>query len=393
MKISSIDVFCVRLPFYFKFKHSLATRAFSENLVVRVCLTDGTVGYGEGVPRDYVTGENIDVAAETIRQRYVPRFVGLDVSNCAYAINALEGNFEELRLGKIAQGAAWCALELAILDAVSRAHDLPLSTCVGPLKSSSIAYGAVVPFCGTKAFLALLLFYKLYGFSTVKVKVGRNLEEDVQRIKLARKILGPLVVLRVDANCAWSADDAIYAAERMRPFGVVSIEQPVPANDLSGLARVTGLVSEEIIVDESLLTIEQAQALAESRICTGFNIRLSKVGGILAAKKMVNIARDASINCHLGAQVGESGILSAAGRIFALIEAPFKNYEGSNNRFLLKEDLTQEDLTVGWKGYGSPTRGAGLGVTVNTERLMRLSRTCERAVHLANTVSSTQEGS
>src|SRR3990167_3052379 len=113
VKITKIDVLCVRLPFRFKFKHSLATRAFSENLVVRVHLSDGTIGYGEGIPRDYVTGENIEVASETIRLSYAPRFLGLDVSDGHQVISSLEGHFEDLGLTRVAQGASWCALELA----------------------------------------------------------------------------------------------------------------------------------------------------------------------------------------------------------------------------------------------------------------------------------------
>jgi muconate cycloisomerase len=79
---------------------------------------------------------------------------------------------------------------------------------------------------------------------------------------------------------------------------------------------------------------------------------------------MVAMAKQFGINCHLGAQVGESGILSAAGRIFACINDPFKNYEGSDNMFLLKKDITKENLTVGLRGLGRLPLGLGLGITV-----------------------------
>lgn len=73
----------------------------------------------------------------------------------------------------------------------------------------------------------------------------------------------------------------------------------------------------------------------------------------------------------MGAQVGESGILSAAGRAFAAIEPRFENYEGSNNFFLLKQDITDENLNVGFAGKGKVLKNPGLGVNVKNQRLQQ----------------------
>src|SRR5262249_8149622 len=88
MKIAAIDVFTVRLPFRFSFGHSLAARSSSENVVVRVRLSDGSEGWGEGVPRDYVTGEQSGSAASRIADQYAPRFAGLDVSKPEAVLSA-----------------------------------------------------------------------------------------------------------------------------------------------------------------------------------------------------------------------------------------------------------------------------------------------------------------
>jgi len=375
MKIAAIDVFTVRLPFRFSFGHSLAKRCSSENVVVRVRLSDGTEGWGEGVPRDYVTGEQSGSAASRIADQYAPRFAGLDVCKPEAVLSALAETFTELGLERRASGASWCALELAILDAVARARRLNVADWLGPARRAGVYYGAVVPFCGQRAFWAVLAFYKFYGFRTVKVKVGRDLDQDVKRIELARRFLGPAVVLRVDANCAWSAEQALEAAERMRPFAVASYEQPVPADDIAGLRRISESIPEEVVVDESLCTLEQARTLIGERACRGFNVRVSKVGGLLAARRMVDLARRSGLSVHLGAQVGETGILSAAARTLAVIEDPMSNYEGSDNTFLLKKDLTSEDLTVGLKGYGRLLSGYGFAVTVRPDRLAELAVT------------------
>ncbi|HEY9870921.1 MAG TPA: enolase C-terminal domain-like protein, partial [Candidatus Obscuribacterales bacterium] len=373
MRIVAVDVYRVTLPFRFSFGHSLAARSSSENIVVRVRLADGTEGYGEGVPRDYVTGEDALEAAARIKAHYAPRFINVDVSDRNDVLARLSTGFLELGLDRQAHGASWCAFELAVLDAVARAHRLAVQDWLGGAKVPAVQYGAVVPFCSPKAHLGILAFYRLYGFRTVKVKVGRDLDVDLERVRVARAILGPAVTLRVDANCAWTADQAIAAAESMRRFGVISIEQPVPPGDLDGLVKITRSVPEEIVVDESLCTTAQAEELIAAGACTAFNIRLSKVGGLLAARRMAELARSAGVAVHLGAQVGESGILSAAARAFAVLEYPLANYEGSDNAFLLKKDLTRENLTVGLRGYGRALPGAGFGFTVSARRLAEIS--------------------
>lgn len=369
MKIVSVEVFKVRLPFRFAFGHSLASRSSSDNLIVAVRLEDGTRGWGESIPREYVTGETIDGAAATIRDLYAPRLIGADVSRFAAASAALAELFDDLGLRRRPLGASFCAIELAVLDACAKANRARLLDAFGLPAAPSARYGGVVPFGGMKALIAILAFYRLYGFGTVKIKVGGIFDDDLARLRLARRILGSAVTIRVDANCAWDAEQTIRFAELARPLAIASIEQPVPADDLAGLRRLVESIPEEIVVDESLCTVEQAELLAASRACTGFNIRISKVGGLIQSMRMAAIARAHGIACHMGAQVGESGILSAAGRVFSLTTPGLSNCEGSDNAFLLARDLTRENTTVAPGGRVAPLPGHGLGVSVD-ERVL-----------------------
>ncbi len=221
---------------------------------------------------------------------------------------------------------------------------------------------------------AILWFYRLYGFKTVKLKVGSDPNEDLVRIKIARSILGNETILRIDANAAWNLEQTLRFAEQAQRYNIASIEQPVPASDLHALAKISQTISQQVVADESLCTIDQAEFLAKERICTGFNIRLSKVGGWLAAAEIVDMARRHGIACHLGAQVGESGILSSAARAFASTHGPFENCEGSANLFLLKKDLVKENVTAGFGGQGKILSGAGLGISIISEQLKILTQ-------------------
>lgn len=400
MKISSIKAFAIKLPFRISFGHSLASRNSSLNVIVKVDLLDEAtgrrvVGWGESVPRDYVTGETTEGALKTIREEYIPKLTGLTFSSALDALVQLRQQFGGFLLTEKPKGASWCAVELAILDAVARSNGLSVASLLsmndvvklsqsgsfqrvagtGDMHasiSSYVTYGGVVPFSGKYSLMALLLFFRFYGFTTVKMKVGRDFEADLERLKIARKIMGEDCILRIDANCAWSVEETLYFAEKMREYNIASIEQPVRPEDLAGMQRLTRELPETIVADESLLTLKDAKTLIEVKGASAFNIRLSKVGGLIAACEMADMARAAGVGCLLGAQVGESAILSAAGRAFACVKGPLDNCEGSFNRFLLKSDLSVEDTTMKQGGKAFLPEGPGLGITVDENKLRRV---------------------
>ena len=158
----------------------------------------------------------------------------------------------------------------------------------------------------------------------------------------------------------------------MREFNVNSIEQPVDPENLAGMQKLTRELPETIVADESLCTLKQAKDLIASRGCDAFNIRLSKVGGPLIASEIADLARANGLSVMLGAQVGESAILSMAGRGWAAVKGPFDNCEGSFNRYLLKQDLSKEDVTLGRRGKAPVLDRPGLGVSVDEFRLKKM---------------------
>jgi len=387
MKIKELQHYIINLPFRFSFKHSLAERSFSRNVIIKAKIEskngDLFIGYGEGIPRDYVTGEKVDLAQTTLITDYFPRFLDRTFSDCFELTNFLNNQVQQLSTEGKPAGSVWCALETALLDAACKADSISiLKILPKPFEQqNSITYGAVVPFANKKALLGMLLFYKLYRFSTVKIKVGKGLEKDIENIKLARQIMGEHCTLRVDANCAWSIEDTIKFSEQSQPYKIASIEQPLPADDTNGLFQLASTLPQAIVLDESLCTFEQAKHYAHQKSTNNklnieFNIRLSKVGGFISASSIRNIADSVGIKCHLGAQVGESGILTQAARIFAFSQNPFINYEGAANMLLLRHDVTRENLTYSFGGLGklpNGTQAAGLGIAVEEKRLLQLA--------------------
>ena len=384
IRIADIHVSTVLLPFRFAFKHSLASRSHSTNVIVRVTLenteTGATVfGLGESVPRDYVTGETCESAVAEIKNNFAGTLIGRTFADenkpTDSASSLLSETASAMNVYGRRIGASFCALELALLDAAAKLEKTSICHWLagknGRSAVDAVNYGGVIPFGKRNTLSALLYFYKFYGYKTVKLKVGDDPELDIFTVRKARELLGTSTVIRVDANCAWDFDRTVEFSKSVKAFNIASIEQPVPFDHLDELVELTKSVEPQIVVDESLCTVEEAENLAKMKACGGFNIRISKVGGIIAAQKIVDIALKNGIKIHLGAQVGESGILTAAGRALACANPPFENYEGAANFFLLKEDLTRENLTAGLGGRGKMPEGHGLGVTANESSLSR----------------------
>jgi L-alanine-DL-glutamate epimerase-like enolase superfamily enzyme len=128
-----------------------------------------------------------------------------------------------------------------------------------------------------------------------------------------------------------------------------------------------------VIADESLCTRPDALKLAQSRACDVFNVRLSKCGGIFRSLDIIKIAHDYEISYQIGCLVGESGILSAAARHMASVVRNIRYFEGSYSRFLLKEDVIEEDLTPK-RSIGYTLNKSGLGVTVKEGILRKYSK-------------------
>jgi L-Ala-D/L-Glu epimerase / N-acetyl-D-glutamate racemase len=369
-RIAAVDVLTAELPFRFSFGHALAERTSSTNVYTCVRLDDGTVGYGEGVPREYVTGETVESALTALCDRLVPEVLGASVDDPPELLARLPLTAPD----GAPQTAARCALELGVLDAAGKRLGCSVQRWLGNAPAPVVEYDAVLPFSSPNKLIALAGLIRALGVKQVKIKVGADLEKELRSLELLRRILGPQADLRVDANCGWSVDETLAAVGRMRAHRISSVEQPLAGDDHEGLRRLTAELPEAIILDESLRTVDEARELAGTKTCDAFNIRVSKCGGLLPSLEIAGIAREHDLFTVVGAQVGESGILSAAGRHAAAAIVSPRYVEGSGGRLLLREDLTAENVLPGRRGWARTYTGPGLGVTVREEVLARHTR-------------------
>ncbi len=268
--------------------------------------------------------------------------------------------------------SAWCALELSVLDLLGRSLGLPLWRLFSRnLEPVELTYSAVVPMLEESALAGILNRIKEMEMRFVKVKVGDSLAGE-SRLKRVREILGDLVDIRVDANGAFTGKEAVEFLDRTGGCHISAIEQPVPKEDMDGLKMVTGTARIPVIVDESICSIDDAKALAAHNACNGFNIRLSKCGGLIKAMELIDFARSNKIFCQIGCHVGETAVLAAAGRHLAALMPDHVYLEGSYSSILLSEDLSRIPVSFKREGKAHILDGPGLGIDVSDDSLNRL---------------------
>jgi muconate cycloisomerase len=347
-------------------------------------MADGTIGWGEGLPREYVTGETIDSAWSLLKEADLAVQLGGDIRGLREAIPRLQ-MFQLPRHhddGRECFGnSVRCAIELSVLDAVCRIEGVPLSA-VTELVPETIAirdrrervrYSAAFTAMSRFSQISRAVKLRLFGLHQAKVKTGVKDVDNVALVRRLRWILGHRFDLRIDANEAWSCHDLMAKLEPLLPFGITSVEQPVPHEQVDGLASLRGQIGVPLMLDESLCSLVDAYRAIERGTCDLFNVRLSKCGGFLNSLRLAALAHQAGLGYQLGCQIGETGILSAAGRHFATSVANIRYLEGSYDRFLVRERLTIEDITFGFGGIAPALTTPGLGVTIDEPSLSRVT--------------------
>ena len=307
MRISSIEIIPIRLPLHEPFIISYGTFPDVPTVLVRLTTDDGLVGWGEGTPDAFVTGETFGGVVETLRE-IAPALLGRDPRDRTGAIRAVAGRIT-------GAPTARAALDIALHDLAGRAAGLPIWALLGGRARTVAEISRVVSIKTPEAMAADALRHVADGFRTVKLKLGQadNIAADVARVAAVRAAVGPTIAIKIDVNQGWRTPGiAIDAIRRIAPYHPAYIEQPVAAHDLEGLAEVRRQTGVSIMADEAIGSAHDALRAVSLRACDLINIKLMKSGGLLGALVINTVAETAGIVCQVGTMV-ESAVASAAG--------------------------------------------------------------------------------
>src|SRR5687768_10394299 len=312
----------------------------SDHRTVWVRLTDGEghEGWGEAAPSKFY-GETADSVLAALK------VYGTILPDDPFNVEDAERGWENKLRGN---AAARAALSAALHDLVGKRLGVPLyrmwglNPCSAPKSSFTIGLDA------PDRIKAKVLEAEQYPI--LKVKLGTD--RDVEILRAIREATDKEI--RVDANCGWTVKRAVRMLPILDEFGVTVLEQPLPPNDLDGLAAVAAQADIPVIADESCLTAVDIPPLVGK--VDGINIKLAKCGGLREALRMIAVARAHGLRVMAGCMVETSLGITAAAHF-----APLLDYADLDGAALLRDD-PHDGATIHGGIIRVPDR-PGLGVT------------------------------
>jgi L-alanine-DL-glutamate epimerase-like enolase superfamily enzyme len=357
--IKQIEVYPVTLRYKEPFRIASGASTETRNVVVKIVTDYGVVGWGESSPSKRVTGETAETVIKTL-DKICPKLIGM----CPLRT---EQDFDVMDSVVDGNPAAKAAIDIALHDILGKTGRKPLFRLMGGYRTevlTDLTLGIKSP----KQMAGDAVKAVKKGFKALKVKVGVNHVEDVERIKMIRGAIGGDTQIRIDANQGWTPKQAIEALNKMEKFDVQFAEQPVSAEDIQSLVKVRESSSIPIMADESVHSPEDALRLVRAEAVDLINIKLMKSGGILKGRKIADVAEAAGVPCMIGC-MGESEIGIAAGVHLA---AAVKNirYADLDSDILLKDKLVRKGGTKVKNSMRIFPRQSGLGIKELDEKLL-----------------------
>lgn len=301
MKISSIELYRLTIPME-PFVIATETCYAAENIYLRMHTDTGITGVGECSPFPMLVGETQDTCF----------YVGKDLAKMLIGKNPLE---IEQRLNELDAYIAFnktikSAFDMAMHDIAAKHGGKPLYAFLGGKKKviqTDLTIGINTP----DHMAATAVQFKQQGVKVIKVKLGKNGEEDVVRIQKIREAVGPEIKLRTDANQGWSFQTAVDTLNAIANYDIQFCEQPMHKRYDHLLPELKSKVSIPIMADESVFDHYDAERLIQNNSCTYINIKLAKSGGILEAKNIADTAAKYNMPCMLGGMVESRLALTA----------------------------------------------------------------------------------
>lgn len=360
MSIKKLAIEPLKIPFKQAFVHASAVRAETESVLLTVTNANGVEGIGEGCPRRYVTGETVDSIRcfiEAHRERWMAFTTVQDLKQ-----------WGTMHVAVIDQNpAAWCAVETACLDLFGREAGLSIEALLGlPSLSGRFQYSAVLGTDNLQSFEKQLQRYRSAGFTDFKVKVTGRLQDDIDKLTQLASMEDSTILVRLDANNLWADAESALSYLRRLPGRITAVEEPLKVGDYDGCRWLGQELKIPIVLDESILRLDQFAAIQNDPPSTWIiNIRVSKMGGILRSLAVAEQAKELGIPIIIGAQVGETSVLTRAALTVAnTYRDTLVAQEGAFGTLLLERDLCDPSLMFGAAGQldARVVTGPGLGL-------------------------------
>jgi L-alanine-DL-glutamate epimerase-like enolase superfamily enzyme len=306
MRITGVTLYKADIPLKDPFRIAVMEMRAAANVFVRVDTDAGLAGWGESSPFWKLCGETqaIDLAAGVDLAKLVKDRDPLAVEDRMAEIDGFLKNNSQIR----------AAFDIALHDLLGKAAGLPLYRVLGgagrPMQTClTIAIGDA-PAMAQKAAAAAGR-----GFRIIKIKLGTNTHDDVERVRAIRDAIGKEVGIRIDANQGWDVPTALAVLNEVHALDVEYCEQPVQHWNIDAMRRIHDRSPVPIVADESVFDHHDAFRVLSVDACDYVNLKLSKSGGVRAGQKVAAIVDGAGKACMMGCMMESRLGLTAAAHL------------------------------------------------------------------------------
>ena len=351
MKITSIQVHREDLDLLRPYSISYKTVTSVENLFVQIELENGLQGWGATNPSKYVVGEDLDDTEKTLSPSALEFLIGRDIRNFYQLLDDIHIRFAP-------HVGARVAVDIALHDAFTQYLDVPLAKFLG-MKHTKFATSITIGIKSVDETLEEADEYVGRGFRILKVKLGNDLEEDIERLKRLREKY-PNIGIRVDANQGYTLEEVVSFHEITQGMDLELVEQPIKADKIQSISSLPLAIRQTIAADESLVSVSDAWSLTRTdSLCGIFNIKLMKCGGVQPALEIAQLAEYAGIDLMWGCN--DESIVSISAALHAALASRKTRYIDLDGSLDLAKDLVSGGFILE-EGMMRITGNSGLGI-------------------------------
>jgi len=364
LPIEHVEVFGVAVPLVGPgFSNAYVTKKIQRSAIVRLTAADGSVGLGNIDPSPGYSTETVDESLVVLRDRLAPAIRGLDAANPHRVIEKMSETLQGYLDAK-------AAIEMACVDLTARRLGIAVHEYLGGAVVDRVSFNAWIGIVAPDDAAAEARKWFERGFRSAKIKVGGGIEADRERVRSVREAVGGGMALRIDANAGYDAENALKLLRMVEPFELQLFEQPVPADDLDGMARVrreAGGVP--IMADESILDHASLVAVIRAQAADIVKLKVMKQGGFHRTSAMLATAEAAGIRCVIGHGFG-LGVNTMAEVMLAATSTNVMDGLECVGPLKTADDIVTEKIDLG-SGVLALPPGPGLGVALDEAKLAR----------------------